>query len=360
MALKIQQKFVDAVTRKLTWLPKKAVMPLAAAIVLVPAITALAFSYGPLVSVEPENGSLSGGTTTVADGNASGGQSVKFQTSDPEDCPNAPHTPGGDDGQGGCWPYAGNTGVPAGTTLTNYTGPTTITTPNTIINAKTVNDDLVIQTTGVQILNSRVNGHIDVDGANRSVTIEDSEINAGNVSQPAVGYGNLTIRRTNLTGGQHSVLCGDNCVMEDNYMHAQYNAPGGSYHNNAFISNGGSGATLTHNTFFCEPENNGSGGGCTADVSFFGDFAVISDITVNNNLFVATPSGAYCGSFGHNPAKPFGSNPSNVVVTNNIFQRGPNNQCGTSAPVTSFLSANGNVWTNNKWDDGATVPPADD
>src|ERR1044071_6869079 len=47
--------------------------------------------------------------------------------------------PGGPDGSGTCWPGPTNTGVPAGTSLTDYTGPCAITSANTVIDGTTVN-----------------------------------------------------------------------------------------------------------------------------------------------------------------------------------------------------------------------------
>src|SRR5690349_19098176 len=108
MALTIQTRFVDAVSSKLPWLPRHLVLPLTAAVVLIPTLTALAFSYGPMVSVQPESGTLSGGASSVADASASGGQSVRFRAAGgfqancivkPSDCG---------------YPDATNTGVPAG------------------------------------------------------------------------------------------------------------------------------------------------------------------------------------------------------------------------------------------------------
>ena len=46
---------------------------------------------------------------------------------------------------GTCWPGPSNTGVPAGTQLTDYTGPCSITAANTVIDGKTVNCALGIQ-----------------------------------------------------------------------------------------------------------------------------------------------------------------------------------------------------------------------
>ena len=50
----------------------------------------------------------------------------------------------------------------AGTTLTTYSGPLTITTANTVIRNSVVNGTLQIQAPGVQIINSRVNGGVDL------------------------------------------------------------------------------------------------------------------------------------------------------------------------------------------------------
>jgi hypothetical protein len=269
-------------------------------------------------------------------------------TTQPQTTTTPPPTPG-------AWPGPDNTGVPAAVNLTPYTGPTTIQTAGLVIDGKLVTSDLVIQAPNVVIRNSRINAHIDVDGANRSLTLEDSEVHAGGWRGPAVGFGDLTIRRTEITGGQHAVLCDDNCAVADSWLHNQGVFPGS--HNNAYISNGGTGHTLRHNTLDCTPRDDGQGGGCTADGSFFGDFATIRDVVVDNNLFVATPSGGYCGSFGWNPGKPFGDNPTNVDVTNNVFQRGPNGKCGVHAAATSFKASDpASTWINNKWDDGAVVP----
>jgi hypothetical protein len=42
-----------------------------------------------------------------------------------------------------------------------------------------------------------------------------------------------------------------------------------------------------------------------------------------------------------------------------VWQRGSNGKCGTYGPITAFdASRTGNEWTNNKFDDGAVVRPA--
>ena len=55
----------------------------------------------------------------------------------------------------------------------------------------------------------------------------------------------------NVTGGQHSFHCADNCTVTDSWLHDQYNPSGQAYHNNAFITNGGQKMVIRHNTLHC-------------------------------------------------------------------------------------------------------------
>jgi hypothetical protein len=78
---------------------------------------------------------------------------------------------------------------------------------------------------------------------------------------------------------------------------------------------------------------------------------------VQGNLFHAT-AGGWCGSFGENPQKPFGSASSAIVVADNVFQRGNTGKCGAFGAATSFAGhRTGNVWSGNHWDDGHLVAP---
>lgn len=56
-----------------------------------------------------------------------------------------PNVPDGPDPAGGCFPGPSNTGVPAGTTLSDYTGPCTITTADTVIDSKTVTCKILVR-----------------------------------------------------------------------------------------------------------------------------------------------------------------------------------------------------------------------
>ena len=158
------------------------------------------------------------------------------------------------------WPDASNTGVPAGTTLSAYTGPCTITTANTVIDSKTVNcPDLNIQAGGVSIVKSKVNGHVwsaaDTNPA-WTVSVTDSEVDGGLVQLPAVGTGNLTVLRSNIHGGETAVQCDDGsvCTVQDSWLHGQAIPPGADWHLGGFLSDGGDhDIRLIHNRVVCDP-----------------------------------------------------------------------------------------------------------
>lgn len=262
------------------------------------------------------------------------------------------------------FPDSTNTGPVAGTALTPYTGSCNVP-GGTVIDSKTITcsgSALVILGPNVKITNSHITGrvssdHSNTNQANSSVTITDSYIDGGQQEEfPAVSYDSVTLLRDEIVGGQHSVQCNSNCSVTDSYLHAQFIGPNSAGHVNAFISNGGSGFTLNHDTLWCSVNQTKNDGGCTADASLFGDFGPISNATFTNNYFHST-HGSYCVYGGYEPSKQFPT-PTNVKITNNIFQRGTDVgqhgfTCGFYGPDTS-LGAN-DTFTGNKYDDGTAI-----
>ena len=252
------------------------------------------------------------------------------------------------------FPSESDTGVPAGTILSNYSGPCTIDKSGTILDSQRVHcEPLTIAASGITISRSRL-GPINMDGEHFSASIVDSEIDAGSFIGPAIGYANISLLTSEVRGGQHSVLCSRNCLIERSLLHDQSLPAGEARHNNAFLSNGGDNIAIRHNTLQCTPPDNAAGGGCSADLSLFGDFEPITNVTIDDNLFRATP-GAFCLRLGYDPSKTYGSKTARVVVRNNVFERGPTGQCGTLGPVTSAPSDLD--WASNSFDDAATLEP---
>lgn len=258
------------------------------------------------------------------------------------------------------FPGADDTGVPAGTALVAYTGPCTLTETVVLLGVDATGKcpAIVVRAPGVRIEASRVPRVESTAGAGATSSVEvvDSEVVAGAWIGGAVWGDNLTVRRVEVTGGQHSVHCGSRCLVEDSWLHDQFNPDGEAAHNNAFISNGGSDMVLRHNTLHCTAELNDTGGGCTADLSLFGDFGPISDVRIEDNLLRANGSSAsYCAYGGHAPGKPHPV-ATGVVFTGNVFERGAIGTCGVHGPVTSFQpDADGNLWRDNVWDDGTAL-----
>ena len=262
----------------------------------------------------------------------------------------------------GNWPGSANTGVPSGTRLATYTGPCTITKDRAVLSGKLIKcDALLIRARDVTIRRSRIAGRLDTtEGTSQSFVLEDSEVDAGVYQGPAVGLTNMTIRRSNIHGGQANVLCYANCDIRDSWLHAPGLADGADWHLNGFLANSthgnSSNVVLIHNTIECNTAQNSVGGGCSGNVSLFADFGPVSNVTVRGNLMGASPDIAYC-VYGGSSEKKFSSGVRNIVFEDNVFRRGPNRKCGAFGPVTSFdTGLPGNRWSNNAWEDGTPIP----
>jgi hypothetical protein len=275
-------------------------------------------------------------------------------------------------------PDAACTGVPAGVTLTTYTGPCTITTANTVIDSKVVNCTLVPAAAGIVIKNSRVNGGVYGNSGCSSAatctrprfTVVDSElivgqVQAGQTEINGLGESNFNALRVEVVGGNRGVYCRFNCTIEDSWVHGTNIASNSDAHASAIRQSQGN--IIRHNRLHCSANDNSAGGGCSADLTGYGDFEAVTNNLVEKNLFVATPGGtcAYGGSSGDNGVKPFGDQAHDIMFIDNIFERGTNSQggqrlCGFFFPATDFLRSNGatppgNVWLRNRYEDGVTI-----
>lgn len=295
-----------------------------------------------------------GGGTGGSGGTSGGGTTTPDPTPTPsQSCPAYP-----------AFPDAACTGVPTGVTLGAYTGPCTITTNNTTIDAKTINCALSIQATNVTIKNSRINGSVATPNGSLaySFSITDSEViapQATGIEVTGLGEANFTALRVEVTGGNRSVYCRKNCTVQDSWLHGQNIADSPRIHASAIRQS--QGGTILHNRIHCSVDDTSSGGGCSANLTGYGDFEPVQDNTIEKNLFVATPGGAcaYGGSSGDDGSKPYGHLAQNIIFKDNIFERGTSNNCGWYFPITDFDDTRpGNQWINNKWADGAVLPPA--
>jgi hypothetical protein len=220
------------------------------------------------------------------------------------------------------FPDASNTGVPAGTALTAYTGPSTISTAATVIDGKTLGC-VRVTAPGVIIRNSKItcgsgyavySGDGDYSGA--PLLIEDSEVSCNNTSGTALGEANITARRVNIHGCENGGDINQTFTVEDSYIHDLYNSAAAhtdglqfasGHLENGKIVAGSLNVTIRHNTIY----------GMGADGSF-GTSAIISNrgadknVLIENNLLGGGAFTLYCEQ---------GAKGTNYQVLNNAFTR---------------------------------------
>jgi hypothetical protein len=268
-------------------------------------------------------------------------------------CVGARNTPGGSDPWGDCWPGPENTGPSSGSGLSSYSGPCEIT-KSTVIEGKAVNCELTVESGDLTLEHSFVNGEVYNRGSG-SVLIQSTTMNGGSDDSETVGGGNITILNSNLYGNQHEVYCDSNCTVKNSWLHDNFNGTSQGWHQNGFLSTGGSGYTLEHNSVYCV-------GQCTSDIGFIPNDN-ISNALVSQNLLVATADASYCLYPASSSSKP--GTVEEMTVTGNVFQRGPHGTCAFYGPVYNWDSASNtpntdgyrNVWSGNIWDNGKALSP---
>ena len=246
-------------------------------------------------------------------------------------------------------PNASNTGVPAGTTLTRYTGPTTITVDGTVIDSKAIYSDLKIAAKNVIIRNSYLHcgtgnppgntGCIDANSGNvYNLLVEKNTIIPDKPSyyrDGIVGH-EFTARRNHIKGTNDgigifnkpggSVLA--NVTVESNYIHdlTHWNkdpAHSDGTHNDGIQIQGGQNIFIRSNT-------------------------VVGSVVAGDGL---GPYGKHGGA-----ALIVGQNVSpiaNLIIEKNWFDDGQNSVCinhGSRASIT--LTLQNNFFGRNQYDFG--------
>lgn len=250
------------------------------------------------------------------------------------------------------WPGADNTGVPSGTVLTPWTGSCTTTTPNLVIDAKVITcSPLSIRAANVQITRSKVVGRVDNDSQPGSFSLVDSEVDLPGTQQLRVVIGHdITMLRTEVTGGNGGVWCLATCDIRDSWIHGQRIKD--NWHASAVRME--QGLTLVHNTVVCDaPVQPDPEGSCSASLTGYGDYAPVRDNLIQGNYFPATQYAAYCAYGGSSKGKPYSDAAANIRFIDNVFAK----PCALYGPIGDWNpSAPGNVWTNNRYVDGTVIP----
>lgn len=251
------------------------------------------------------------------------------------------------------WPNASNTGVPAGTVLTAYTGPTNITVAGTVIQNKTITQGLLIKAGAhnVTFRNCRFKASVywmilSEEGAT-NLLIEDCEFdgNTGASGDCAVNGANYTMRRCNIHHTVDGLKGMDNVLIEDCYIH-DLDIEGADPHNDGFQSLGSNGLTIRHNTIIVK---NGATSCIILSTGSSGSGGM-RNILIENNYFAG---GAYCVYGGYQAGVDVLSRITNIRILNNKFSTQIHPNGGGYGPLTSVSSPV--VVSGNTWVDGPKV-----
>lgn len=236
-----------------------------------------------------------------------------------------------------------------GTTLTPYTGTHFMDADAVIEDKRIIVEAFYVTTPGITVTLRRcwITGHVECYNGG-TLILEDCNIDAGPWVGPALGYRNLTVRRCAITGGQHSIMGTHEIDVQDSWLHSQFNDPTtlDGYHNNAFISNGGSNVLLKHNMLDCATALTPNGGGPTGAASIHGDFEPIDNVIWEDNYFAWT-TGSFVLWLGWGPGKPFGTDITNIQAINNVFERRKDKPWGG---LNGTITSRHHLATDPGWD----------
>jgi len=208
------------------------------------------------------------------------------------------------------FPNASNTGVPAGTTLTAYTGPSNITTAGTVINGKSIGC-LQISAPGVVIRNSKIscNGFYALlqESGGAPMLIEDSEIDCQGSNGTGLADSNFTARRLDISGCENGLSINHDMTIEDSYIHdltnsAEAHLDGIQFDPYVNANN----ITIRHNTIYGMGSDGSFGTSAIIDHSFRQN----SNVLIDGNLMAGGAATIYCS---------IGFTGINYRVTNNAF-----------------------------------------
>lgn len=207
-------------------------------------------------------------------------------------------------------------GVPAGTVLTPYTGPQTITAAGAVIDGKTINRTLLIRAGNVTIKNCKItvndNWGIDAEGA-KNPTIQNCTITgpgkSGNGNSAILGAGTFLRNNCSLFSNGITLMNGAS-TAKGNYIHDL--AAAGEPHNDGFSVQGGQNGVLIEDNVVLAND--------TSDIIICDDFGSVDNVRVNHNYLGGTPGINVYSVARHSADK--GWHVKGVSITNNVIVKG--------------------------------------
>jgi hypothetical protein len=230
------------------------------------------------------------------------------------------------------WPGPTNTGVPAGTALTQSNGTLTVTVDGTVIDGKKIVGGIEVAAKNVVIKNSSISKSANGAGGSgvvnvhpgASATIENSTLDGTNSTHSCIWHEgtSMTAKGNNCFGVNDGIFswatveggsgAGDNFDIEGNYLH-DFTVNAANGHIDGYQTEGASNGVIRHNTIDVVEEQN-------ASVSIWNSRTDADNIVIDDNLFAGAGFSIYVEDYSPSEQSPAGGySVTNVKVTNNKF-----------------------------------------
>ncbi len=300
--------------------------------------------------VEAEAYETANNTTITADTSASGSNYTQFDavsTTPPPPpsggsssfCSSFPSMPS-------VKPDTSNTGVPAGTALTAYTGPQTVSIAGTTIDSKDITDTLTIAASNVTIKNSKIHppGGSATFGikinSGTNIKILNSEIYTSTGAYVGIYGGNFTACGNYIHGWENGITTGDNnYIIQANYFDKLASGQPGPHYDGIEVYGGNGGKVWGNNIRMTEPSG-----------VWLTETGAINLTSWNSNIDNTEIKGNWIGggSYTMYVDEQSGFQATNVKVTDNRWYRN-SAQFGTHLvrDDTSVTTWSGNVFDDN-------------
>ncbi len=254
------------------------------------------------------------------------------------------------------FPAPTSTGVPAGVTLTPYTGPCNIIAPGTVIDAADIRCVLKISAPDVTVKRSRItasgtygiNQNESASPLATNLTVSDVEITstvpgdaAQMIDRAALVTNSATFSRIYVHGTVRGVQFRGTTglkTLQDSYVGDNVNPS--TDHTSAVMTDGGtSGVRILHNTLRTAPNTHPSSAVSIYPQTFAGGSN--DDWVLDSNLFDSAAD--WCAYLGGDPTSPKNTH---MTVTNNVFGNLYHPLCGLTGAVASWDLPT-NTWSGN-------------
>ncbi len=212
------------------------------------------------------------------------------------------------------FPDSTTTGVPAGTALTAYTGPMTITKDGTVIENQIINGSLQINAANVVIKNCSIsyNGVWGIDAEHATnIVIQDCDIvgpGYGGLANSGI-LGSGTFLRNDISKSENGIALTDGAsTVKGNFIHDLQNGAKDPHYDGIAVQGGQNGVLIEGNTII---------GRDTSNIFIQNYWGPISNVVINHNYLAGDPGYSIYveGRFNTGPT-------TGVSITNNVIVKG--------------------------------------